>query len=51
MDTLHMSDEKAIQKVHPEGERKSGAIEGSETGGSVDTFAGKIQVKWAPKRR
>ena len=44
-----MSDERAIQKVHPEGERKSGAIEGSETGGSVDTFAGKIQVKWAPE--
>jgi len=44
-----MSDEKGIQKVHPEGERKSGGMEGPERSGSVDTFAGKIQVKWVPE--
>src|SRR2546427_11545702 len=41
-----MSEEKAIEKVHPEGERKSGGMEGPERSGSVDTFAGKVQVKW-----
>lgn len=44
-----MSEEKAIEKVHPEGERKSGDIEGLERSGNVDTFAGKIQVKWVPE--
>src|SRR5216683_6682096 len=44
-----MSEEKASEKVHPEGERKSGGIEGSERSGNVDTFAGRIQVKWVPE--
>jgi hypothetical protein len=44
-----MSEEKAIEKVHPEGERKSGGMEGPERSGKVDTFAGKIQVKWVPE--
>ena len=44
-----MSEEKAIEKVHPEGKRKSGGIEGPERSGNVDTFAGKIQVKWVPE--
>src|SRR5438094_3188777 len=44
-----MSEEEAIEKVHPEGERKSGGIEGPEGSGNVDTFAGKIQVKWVPE--
>lgn len=44
-----MSEEKAIKKVHPEGERKSGGIEGAERSENVDTFAGKIQVKWVPE--
>src|SRR6266496_3672894 len=44
-----MSEEKAIERVHPEGERKSGGIEGPEGSGNVDTFAGKIQVKWVPE--
>ena len=44
-----MNEEKSIEKVHPEGERKSGGIEGPGRSGSVDTFAGKIQVKWVPE--
>src|SRR5258708_700885 len=44
-----MSDEKAMVKAHPGGEGKSGGVEGSEHSGSVDTFAGKIQVKWIPE--
>ena len=44
-----MSDEKAIVKVHPEGKQESTGIEGPEGSSSVDTFAGKIQVKWMPE--
>jgi len=44
-----MSEEKGIEKAHPEGEGKSGRIEGPERSGHVDTFAGKIQVKWVPE--
>lgn len=44
-----MRDEKAMVKAHPGGEGKSGGVEGSEHSGSVDTFAGKIQVKWIPE--
>lgn len=43
-----MSDEKALMKVHPEGERQTEGVQPSETGLSLDTFAGKIQFKWAP---
>jgi len=43
-----MSDEKALVKANPEGELRSGGIEPSETAISLDTFAGKIQLKWAP---
>jgi len=48
-----MSDEKALTRIHPEGERE---WVGDETGGeplaaatSVDTFGGRIQVKWVPE--
>lgn len=43
-----MSDDKELVKIHPEGERQTGGIASSETGLSLDTFAGKIQFKWAP---
>src|SRR5258708_673629 len=43
-----MSEEKAVMKVHPEGEQKTGEIHPAETGLSLDTFAGKIQFRWAP---
>jgi hypothetical protein len=44
-----MSDEKSIEKVHPKGEGKLGGMEGPETSDSIDTFAGKVQVKWVPE--
>jgi hypothetical protein len=44
-----MSEEKGITEVHPEGERQTAETEGSESGLSLDTFAGKIQLKWAPE--
>ena len=43
-----MTDEKALIKIHPEGERPKEGGEPAETPLSLDTFAGKIQVKWAP---
>jgi hypothetical protein len=43
-----MSDETALMKVHPEGEPQKAGNEPSETAVSLDTFAGKIQLKWAP---
>src|ERR1700680_682638 len=43
-----MSDEKALIKVHPEGERETGEIQPPATGISLDTFAGKIQFRWTP---
>ena len=44
-----MSDEKALMKVHPEGERQTEEIPAAERVTSLDTFAGKIQIKWAPE--
>jgi hypothetical protein len=43
-----MSDEKALIKVHPEGEPETGEIEPPATPLSLDTFAGKIQFRWVP---
>jgi hypothetical protein len=43
-----MSEEKGVIKVHPEGERQTGEIHPAETGLSLDTFAGKVQFRWAP---
>jgi Transposase DDE domain group 1 len=44
-----MSEEQAIEEIHPKGDGKSEGIRGPETGDSVDTFAGKVQVKWMPE--
>jgi Transposase DDE domain group 1 len=44
-----MNDEKALIPVHPEGEPLKGAMQPPETALSLDTFAGKIQFKWAPE--
>ena len=44
-----MSDERALVAIHPEGERPTAENRPPETVTSVDTFAGKIQVKWAPE--
>ena len=43
-----MSDEKAVIKIHPEGEPETGEMQPRETALSLDTFAGKIQFRWAP---
>ena len=43
-----MNDEKSLFDVHPMGEPFPAGIEAAKTDGSVDTFAGTIQVKWVP---
>src|SRR6202158_6263707 len=43
-----MSDERALMKVHPEGERQTGEIQPPETAMSFDTFAGTTQFRWVP---
>jgi hypothetical protein len=43
-----MSDETALTKVHPEGELEKVEIQPWDTAVSLDTFAGKIQFRWAP---
>jgi len=43
-----MSDKKALTPLHPEGERQTADVQPPETALSLDTFAGKIQLKWAP---
>jgi hypothetical protein len=43
-----MSEEKCVIKVHPEGEQQTGEMHSPERGLSLDTFAGKIQFRWAP---
>ena len=43
-----MSDEKALIKNHPEGEPETGEMQPPQSGLSLDTFAGKIQLRWAP---
>ena len=44
-----MSDEKAVSKIHPEGERQTEGSQTMEAVTSLDTFAGKIQFRWAPE--
>lgn len=44
-----MTDETALVVAHPEGEAKSEVLTTGETSTSVDTFAGKVQIKWAPE--
>jgi hypothetical protein len=43
-----MSDESALIRVHPEGKQPTEEIQPPETVLSLDTFAGKIQLRWAP---
>src|ERR1700683_1423857 len=44
-----MSDEKAVVRIHPEGDPFRAGFEPSEVVTNVDTFAGKIQMKWVPE--
>ena len=44
-----MSKEDEVVQAHPEGEVQIARNQAAETGSSLDTFAGKIHVKWAPE--
>jgi len=44
-----MSDETALIPLHPEGEQQTADIQPPEAALSLDTFAGKTQLKWAPE--
>jgi Transposase DDE domain group 1 len=44
-----MSEERALAVVHPEGEPETDEMTAAETGVSLDTFAGKVQLKWVPE--
>src|SRR5712691_4347914 len=44
-----MSKEEEIILAHPEGEDQTAENQPTGTVTSLDTFAGKIQVKWAPE--
>jgi hypothetical protein len=44
-----MSKEEEVVQAHPEGEVQIAGNQPAETATSLDTFAGKIHVKWAPE--
>ena len=44
-----MSDEQALVAIHPEGEDPTAEMQPPEAVTNVDTFGGKIQVKWVPE--
>ena len=43
-----MSDEKALARVHPEGEPETAGKQTPEAALNLDTFGGKIQFRWEP---
>ena len=43
-----MSTENELRRVHPKGEVENGATVLESTATSLDTFAGKVYVRWAP---
>src|ERR1017187_163930 len=44
-----MSKEEDLVQAHPEGEVEIAGDQPAETVTSLDTFAGKVHVKWAPE--
>src|ERR1035438_526130 len=44
-----MNNERELVPAHPEGEVQIAGNHPAESGTSLDTFAGKIYVKWAPE--
>ena len=44
-----MSKEEEIVEAHPQGEVQTAGNQSAETVSSLDTFAGKVHVKWAPE--
>ena len=46
---MMMAEENSLLKIHPSGERKQDEVAEAEDPVSVDTFAGKVRVKWTPE--
>ncbi len=46
---FNMSKEEAVVQAHPEGEVQIAENHPAETVASLDTFAGKVHVKWSPE--
>ena len=46
---FNMSKEEEVVQAHPEGEVQIARNQPAETATSLDTFAGKVHVKWAPE--
>src|SRR5947207_10698327 len=44
-----MNNEKSLVAAHPSGEVEMAGNQAAETGTSLDTFAGKVHVKWSPE--
>jgi hypothetical protein len=43
-----MTEKDALVKAHPAGEAENGGLELTGGGVSLDTFAGKVQIRWVP---
>jgi len=46
---FNMHNEEEVVQAHPQGEVQIVGDQPAETVTSLDTFAGKVQVKWAPE--
>ena len=44
-----MNDEKAVARIYPKGEQQTEGMQPEATAATLDTFAGKVQIKWAPE--
>jgi hypothetical protein len=44
-----MTDNRALVSIHPEGESRRAGFDPSGVVGSLDTFAGKVHVRWVPE--
>ncbi len=44
-----MNKEEDVVEAHPQGEVQTAGNQPAETVSSLDTFAGKVRVKWAPE--
>ena len=44
-----MNNEEVLVQAHPEGEAQIAGNPPAETGTSLDTFGGKIHVRWSPE--
>ena len=46
---LWMTDNRAVVSIHPAGESRRAGFDPSGVVGSLDTFAGKVHVRWVPE--